>query len=246
MEYFLGLGLTFGGTLSYGAAIFTIVRCKSSDGVSETSIALNFMANYFQMLNATIINLSFWWASGWISLLPYIQILSGSVYCSILYTVIFLYRKKRRWMVLKTLLILFIVGSVTLSLIFVHPLWYARVVGLASTTLTFVTWLPQIRTSWVTKKPEELNICFIGLELIGSMISVFYQGFYAHEDWSLWMADVVMSVDLIIILGILFFRRKYGKKYVEDSMECDETVLPDTIEYEMDILKNKLELVIIE
>jgi len=108
-------------------------------------------------------------------------------------------------------------GSVIMS--------YGKVIGLLSSILTLVQWLPQIYTTWKLRHPGSLSLPMLFIQTPGSVIVIFFQ-ITVGSDVTTWFPYVVtfISQASLIVMCFIFICQEQVT-YLPD--ESDKLILGD-------------------
>jgi len=102
---------------------------------------------------------------------------------------------------------------------------YGKVIGLLSSILTLVQWLPQIYTTWKLRHPGSLSLPMLFIQTPGSVIVIFFQ-ITVGSDVTTWFPYVVtfISQASLIVMCFIFICQEQVT-YLPD--ESDKLILGD-------------------
>lgn len=210
--------ITLGGIICYIPQFHTLIKNKSSDGISEISLVLMNISMFCLTMNSVIFS---WNYTNLIDFLPFIQILSSwmmvLIYYIIYITVKFKSRKsnKKRFMHGLQYLVtyfLFAIFLIALALgekldqqqnqFFVN---FANALGYSSACINCVVYLPQMYTLYMNKKVGNLSFLTYGLQTPGNAIIILFQAVIYSFPISTWITYAVVFIQQLIVIGMMTY-----------------------------------------
>jgi len=116
----------------------------------------------------------------------------------------------------------YMVITTLLAAVFIHKigecekltLWYAQSLGIFSTVITFVQYVPQIYATFKTKSSGSFSILMLLMQAPGSTIIVIFLVFISHDEVFVWLSYVSAIIQQVILLCLLIYydRKAKGQK----------------------------------
>eukprot|EP00698_Gefionella_okellyi_P013834 TRINITY_DN3817_c0_g1_i1.p1 TRINITY_DN3817_c0_g1~~TRINITY_DN3817_c0_g1_i1.p1 ORF type:complete len:365 (+),score=32.54 TRINITY_DN3817_c0_g1_i1:87-1097(+) len=243
----LGVCLTFGGIIALLPQHYTIVKNRSSKGMSVFTL---FMGNINQISSIVVTTIfrypalttchviGFWSCSP--TLLSLYQII-GVWLCYfpiMIYTLLFFPKDgdRRELLIGKIMLAisvvyLFAMLGTGLGLVMglgnpCHPavLSFAYGLGLVATIVNVAQWLPQIYRTFRLKSRGSLSIVSLCISAPGVTVTVVFLVFISHDSISTWMPFLTSAIQQFILLGMLIYytvleRRRAARKSTGSTSE---------------------------
>lgn len=245
-NYVLGIALCLGGLISYVPQYYSLIKYKTTKGISELSLLVLNLSSAFLAVNALIFN---WWkfscysnCSFWIctgNLLSFYQIVIGWLAVFPLYVLFVRYKIKesdRRFIRDGIYLLVYILFMFAMVIIGVSDDLYdknaksvlkifAYVMGVLSAILSVIIWVPQIVKLLRTRSQGNLSLAMFLVQTPGNAVIIGLQILY-HQSWSTWICYVVVMLQQITIVIILIvFKCKSPKTeeilIINDDPESD-------------------------
>lgn len=218
MDLIIGTLLIFGDGVAYGHQFFMIVRDQSTEGLSSTTVSLNFVSSVLVLVNFVMLDLYEFYTSaffegftllGFEKIIAFLQILMSVVYTGLFFLVFLVCNTTNNRMI--GLVWAFIILGLTICFYFtvlVNSAFtlFADVVGVAAAIVTVVTWIPQIYKLIRTRNSSELSLILVLTHVFGALIAIIFQAVLNHESWSTWVSTVVLMVEhsFLLLLMIVF------------------------------------------
>jgi len=247
IDYVIGVILCLGVMISYIPQIYSLIKNKSSNGISEFSLILLNIIFFSLTLNSAILNYkkfecfnscSIMFCFGYI--LAFFQIAVGFVMVVPLYLLFLkykiresnnklLYNLKYALCYLIFMLGLLIVCLVELKYMISYKYFFgeilSKILGITSSICSLVLWIPQIYDLIKTQNVGSLNILMFLIQIPGGIISIILQILYG-ADWTIWLSYGIVVCEQIIIV-LIVARIKYIKKKENEYMlinNCEFTI----------------------
>jgi len=90
-------------------------------------------------------------------------------------------------------------------------LWYAHILGILSTIITFIQYAPQIYATYKTKSSGSFSIWMLLIQAPGSTITVMFLIFVSHDEVYIWLSYVSAIIQQCILLCMLFYFDRQAK-----------------------------------
>lgn len=91
-----------------------------------------------------------------------------------------------------------------------------RACGIMSFVCVLFTWIPQIVTTLKLKDKGSLSLFLLALQAPGGTINSLFMMIGQSDDWSTWLATLIASIQMFVLLGIgIFFEIKKKKNMVK-------------------------------
>ena len=231
----LGIFLSLGGILTYIPQFHKIVKNESVDGISEPCLLLMNLAMMCLTMNSLIYNWDYFFIFDIVNLLPFITIFMSWLMTLIYYIIFINYKiknfEKRLVSALQYVFtyILFALLLIALALgeemksnkkFFII---YANVLGIASSVLNGLVYIPQIYTLLKEKNNGNLSLLMYALQTPGNVVIIIFQALIYKQAVSTWITYVVVLFEQGIILSIMTY---YHCK-VEEEIKSEEIIVED-------------------
>lgn len=83
--------------------------------------------------------------------------------------------------------------------------WIGFLLGLAGTACVIVQWTPQIWTTWKLKAVGSLSLLMLLIQLPGTLIVIYFQGFVNSAHWSTVLPYIVTAIQFFILIALCLF-----------------------------------------
>jgi uncharacterized protein with PQ loop repeat len=230
--YVLGVFLCIGITASYIPQYISLLKNRSSRGISEMSLFILNISAACLTGNAFILNFwkfdcynncSFWQCSG--NLLSFYQILCSWLCVLPIYFIYVHFKIKdstRHILISAGYLITYIlvvVLVVMVGLIYRHQdpikteffLISANFFGVLAAITSCIVWVPQLIQLYKTKDQGSLSLTMFIMQIPGNVLIIGLQLLY-NQEWSTWAAYVVQLIEQSLIVVLIFRAKKETKK----------------------------------
>jgi uncharacterized protein with PQ loop repeat len=216
--------------LSYVPQYISIIRAKSSEGMSCLSLAVLLLGGLLTLINHSILNWDSIICCGLLTVksclannLPGFQLFVGPFCITILYVLVLWFfdlrpvgkitheqkQEQRKFGFLLFLGVLVLCSILAiLAAIFYYLVHlpgevlfaYAQALGIISTVTVVFQWGPQIWTTWKLKSQGSLSLLMLLIQMPGSLVVVVYQAILNDGHWTTWGPYVVATIQQMILI----------------------------------------------
>lgn len=212
----LSIFLFIGSFISYLPQQITILRNKSSEGLSLQTLLMGNIAGLCLLINVVILEWGKYSCCSEVGLwschqhlLPLYQLIFGLIHMFIIYSLAVAFNPNNIFNE-KVVYCSFVVAMITTLTMattthFLDPL--AQIFGISAAVVTCFQWIPQIIEVYQRRSGGSLSLLMLMIQCPGAlMVAISFSVVYS-EDWSTWINYVfAFSQQLILIIQILYYR----------------------------------------
>ena len=230
-EYIIGIIICIGSIISYIPQYYTLIKTKSSVGLSEFSIILSNMSFFLLSYDSIISNFyrlqcfktcHMLFCMGY--MMSFIQLLLGWILVSILYILYLKYKiRESRTSTIYNFIYVIIYGICILiiTIISLISLYHmndyikmfnilTKIVGIFAGICTFLLWVPQIYLLIRKREIGSLNIYMFLIQIPGNIITIMFQILY-KSNWTIWLSYIISVIEQFTVVFLIISILKSGK-----------------------------------
>ncbi|OHT06523.1 PQ loop repeat family protein [Tritrichomonas foetus] len=238
-----GAAIFVGTVIGLVPQVYRIVRLKSSYGISPFYVLITSISQILVVLNIWCLHSADFYGMLQISLtrtLPR-QLTFGNlfilwvVYLPIVALVYIFFDKKirhnrnadsvkREWKLTVTLsgVLILITFSLFLPMIILQVMYgcsskqvinYGKGIGIASTFVTFLQYLPQFITTCKLKDNGSFSLVTLGIQAPGGTLNFIFMMVGNGEDWTTWLSTFSCAVQQWLLLGLCIYYKLRQRYY---------------------------------
>jgi len=244
----LGVVLVVGSIISVIPQHVKIFKTRSAVGLSYLWLFLANLNQFSSFIAAVVLKYPQIQACSYVGLFPCLPSLLDALQLFVIWFFTFpIYiwflwfsdpksMNKRDWLLARVFFVLamtYVLGTTLTATIFLNKIgecerltiWYANAMGILSTVITFVQYIPQIYATYKTKSSGSFSVAMLLIQIPGSAVTVFYLIFFAHDEVYIWLSYVsTILQQLILLIMIFYFERKLkGQKSYLNIQGEDES-----------------------
>ncbi|GAM22534.1 hypothetical protein SAMD00019534_057090, partial [Acytostelium subglobosum LB1] len=99
---------------------------------------------------------------------------------------------------------------------------FAYSIGMVSTVITFIQWLPQIYKTFRDKTVGTFSIMMLIIQFPGNVLMTYFLIFVSHESVSTWLSYVSTTLQVAILLVLLLYYH-FKNKNLSDNIAMENT-----------------------
>jgi len=221
----LAILISLGSIGSYLPQFYTIIKCRSVEGISEPSLILMNLSLLFLTMNSLIYNWAYVISKDVVNLLPLLTIALSWVMVLIYYIIFITYKiknlEKRLISGLSYVFTYIIFAVLVIALALGEKLEneknffliYAEILGISSAVLNGIVYIPQIYQLLKNKNNGNISMLMYIFQTPGNLIIIFFQAFIYKAVISTWITYFIVFLEqsVILIIMIVFHTLVYTK-----------------------------------
>eukprot|EP00697_Spironema_sp_BW2_P000626 gnl/Spiro4/10848_TR5776_c0_g1_i1.p1 gnl/Spiro4/10848_TR5776_c0_g1~~gnl/Spiro4/10848_TR5776_c0_g1_i1.p1 ORF type:complete len:297 (+),score=11.71 gnl/Spiro4/10848_TR5776_c0_g1_i1:38-928(+) len=231
LSLLIGIGLVLGGFACWIPQYISIVKQRSSDGLSYWTLLITNVSQVACVINAFLLNnvaldscLNDFFDDTCIA--PLLTVSQVTALWLICFPLMFFYigyynrvpedrRSPGRYRMAVAVLISMLLTTTALSIcavVFVHKegwngastTYYAWFLGIASAIMTCIQWTPQIFDTWVSGERGCVSMLTLAISAPGSLLTTYFMIFVSSQSISTWMCYFISALQQFLLLYLLW------------------------------------------
>jgi len=233
----LGIFLSLGGISTYIPQFHKIVKNESVEGISEPCLLLMNLAMMCLTMNSVIFNWDYFFSFDIVNLLPFITIFISWLMVLIYYIIFITYKIKNlenrltsgmqyifTYLIFSLLMVALALGE-EMKKNKHFFIVYANILGVSSSILNALVYIPQIYTLLKEKNNGNLSLLMYALQTPGNIVIILFQAVIYKQAVSTWITYVVVLVQQSIILALMtYYHCRFNETIESDEILVDETI----------------------